>query len=62
LDLKLKHASVNAQGAQTRVKNVGGEHAAILSAISTGDVEGARQAVRKHLEEGLGRYRRAVSS
>lgn len=61
LDLKLKHASTNAQGAQTRVKNVGGEHAAILSAISTGDADAARLAIRKHLEEGLGRYRRAVS-
>ena len=61
LDLKLKHANATQQSALTRVKNVGNEHAAILSAISTGDVEGARQAVRKHLEEGLERYRRAVS-
>lgn len=61
LDLKLKHASANAQSAQARVKSVGGEHAAILSAISTGNVEGARQAVRTHLEEGLERYRRAVA-
>ncbi len=61
LDLKLKHASTTAQGAQARIKNVGAEHAAILSAISTGDVAGARTAIRKHLEEGLARYRRAVS-
>lgn len=61
LDLKLKHANATQQSTAARVKSVGNEHAAILSAISTGDVEAARQAVRIHLEEGLERYRRAVS-
>lgn len=60
LDLKLKHASTTTLSAQDRVSRVGREHAAILSAISTGDIEGAREAMRMHLEEGLARYRRAA--
>jgi len=60
LDLKLKHANASPQGAQQRVNHVGGEHAAILAAISIGDVAAARRAMRAHLEEGLNRYRQAV--
>lgn len=61
LDLRLKHASSTPQAALMRVKHVGIEHGAILSAITTGDVPGARQAMRTHLEEGLARYRRAFA-
>jgi len=64
LDLKLKHANASQhvqQGAQQqRVDSVGGEHAAILSAISIGDAQAARRAMRAHLKEGLDRYRQAV--
>ena len=61
LDMKLKHDNATTQGALMRIKSVRSEHAAILSAIATGNANDARQAVRRHLEEGLERYRRAVS-
>jgi len=62
LDLRLKY--VNAAGlsqVQEWGKHSGRQHAAILSAISIGDVTLAREAIRSHLAEGLDRYQQAVS-
>jgi len=55
-DLVLKHRQ--SSGAyQTYLKKINKEHAAILSAITQGDVKGAKNALAQHLEESLVRYR-----
>ncbi|MBJ9976341.1 FadR family transcriptional regulator [Pseudomonas sp. S75] len=62
LDLNLKHGQVTGKNRQAHIKKIGREHGAILSAISMGDVSGARTALRKHLEESLSRYQRLLDS
>lgn len=55
-DLVLKHRQ--SSGAyQTYLKKINKEHAAILAAITQGDVKGAKNALAQHLEESLVRYR-----
>lgn len=61
-DLRLKHAQSAGQNHKAHIKKVAREHGAILSAISLGDANAARAAVRKHLEETLSRYRRLVDT
>ncbi|WP_406820046.1 FadR/GntR family transcriptional regulator [Pseudomonas sp. KnCO4] len=56
LDLNLKHRHVRGSNRQAHTRKIAREHGAILSAISLGDVAGARAAVRKHLDESLSRY------
>ena len=62
LDLNLKHAQVEGSSRQSHFKKISREHGAILSAISLGDVAGARTALRKHLDESLSRYRQVLES
>lgn len=62
LDLNLKHAQVEGSSRQSHFKKISREHGAILSAISLGDVAGARAALRKHLDESLSRYRQVLES
>ncbi|NWC81534.1 FadR family transcriptional regulator [Pseudomonas putida] len=62
LDLNLKHAQVEGSSRQSHFKKIAREHGAILSAISLGDVDGARAALRKHLDESLSRYRQFLAS
>lgn len=55
-ELVLKHRqSARSQG--NYLKKINREHAAILSAITQGDVKAARNAMAAHLEESLNRYR-----
>ena len=61
-DLHLKHGQSTGKSGMAHIKKIGREHGAILSAISMGDVSGARSALRKHLEESLSRYQRLVQS
>jgi DNA-binding FadR family transcriptional regulator len=61
-DLHLKHGQSTGKSRLAHIKKIGREHGAILSAISMGDVSGARSALRKHLEESLSRYQRLVDS
>ncbi|MFF3699798.1 MULTISPECIES: FadR/GntR family transcriptional regulator [Pseudomonas] len=61
-DLNLKHGQSTGKNRLAHIKKIGREHGAILSAISMGDVNAARSAVRKHLEESLSRYQRLVDS
>ncbi|ASY71711.1 GntR family transcriptional regulator [Sinorhizobium fredii USDA 205] len=56
LDLVLKHRQ-SAGGYQAYLKKINKEHAAILAAITQGDVKGAKNALAQHLEESLNRYR-----
>jgi GntR family transcriptional regulator, transcriptional repressor for pyruvate dehydrogenase complex len=60
-DLRLKHARESGDGRDytARIKR---EHGAILAAITQGNAEGARSAMRRHLEESLVRYRRLVNN
>ncbi|UUT20950.1 FadR/GntR family transcriptional regulator [Pseudomonas sp. T8] len=62
LDLNLKHSQVHGKNRQAHIKKIAREHGAILSAITMGDVTGARTALRKHLEESLSRYQRLLDS
>ena len=61
-DLHLKHGQSTGKNRQAHIKKIGREHGAIVSAITMGDVSGARAALRKHLEESLSRYQRLVDS
>ena len=61
LDLNLKHSQVSGKNRLAHIKKIGREHGAILSAITMGDVSGARSALRKHLEESLSRYQRLLA-
>jgi DNA-binding FadR family transcriptional regulator len=61
-DLHLKHGQSTGKSRQAHIKKIGREHGAILSAITMGDINGARNALRKHLEESLSRYQRLVQS
>lgn len=61
-DLNLKHGRATGKSRLSHIKKIGREHGAILSAITMGDVSGARSALRKHLEESLSRYQRLVGS
>lgn len=62
LDLNLKHRQVRVSNRQAHIRKIAREHGAILSAISMGDVAGARTAVRKHLDESLSRYQAMLDS
>ncbi len=62
LDLNIKHRQVHGKNRQSHIRKIAREHGAILSAISMGDVVGARTAVRKHLDESLSRYQRLLES
>ncbi|CAN7656331.1 FadR/GntR family transcriptional regulator [Pararhizobium sp. LjRoot235] len=55
-DLVLKHRQSSGTY-QTYLKKINKEHAAILAAITQGDVKGAKNALAQHLEESLVRYR-----
>lgn len=58
-DLVLKHRQ-SAKTYQTYLKKMNKEHAAILAAITQGDVKAARNALAQHLEESLERYRKML--
>ena len=58
-DLVLKHRQ-SARTYQAYLKKINKEHAAILSAITQGDVKAARNALAQHLEESLDRYRKML--
>lgn len=55
-DLVMKHRQ-SARTHQTYLKKINKEHAAILAAITQGDVKSAKSALAAHLEESLNRYR-----
>lgn len=55
-DLVLKHRQ-SARTYQSYLKKINKEHAAIMSAITQGDVKAAKNALAQHLEESLNRYR-----
>lgn len=55
-ELLLKHRQ-SSRTYSAYLRKVNKEHAAILSAITQGDVKAARNAMRQHLEESLTRYR-----
>jgi len=55
-DLLLKHRQ-SGRAQPLYLKKINREHAAILSAITKGDAEGAKKALALHLEESLNRYR-----
>jgi GntR family transcriptional repressor for pyruvate dehydrogenase complex len=55
-DLVLKHRQSSGTY-QTYLKKINKEHAAILAAITQGDVKAAKNALASHLEESLNRYR-----
>lgn len=55
-DLVMKHRQ-SARTYQTYLKKINKEHAAILAAITQGDVKSAKSALAAHLEESLNRYR-----
>lgn len=55
-DLLLKHRQ-SARGYSGYLKKINKEHAAILAAITQGDVKAAKNALITHLEESLHRYR-----
>lgn len=56
VDLMLKHRRTGAKQ-QTYLRKINREHAGILTAITKGDPNAARNALSAHLEESLGRYR-----
>lgn len=55
-ELVLKHKQ-SSRAYSSYLKKIGKEHAAILAAITQGDVKGAKTAMAAHLEESLNRYR-----
>jgi GntR family transcriptional regulator, transcriptional repressor for pyruvate dehydrogenase complex len=60
-DLGLKHGRLSDQKTRrSYLEKSGNEHGAILSAISHGNPTRARNALKRHLEEGMTRYRRLV--
>lgn len=60
-DLTLKHQRLSDQKTRrSYLKKSGEEHGAILSAISQGNGPRARTALKRHLNDGLARYRRVV--
>ena len=61
-DLTLKQRQLNAQQRKTRQRKMNREHGAILAAITMGNANAARTALRKHLEESLSRYRRLLEN
>jgi DNA-binding FadR family transcriptional regulator len=60
-DLRLKHGQSTGKSRLGHIRKITREHGAILSAISLGDVAGARSALKKHLEESLARYQLLVA-
>lgn len=60
-DLALKHQRLSDRKTRrSYLKKSGDEHGAILSAISQGNAPRARMALKRHLNDGLARYRRVV--
>lgn len=63
LDLSLKHERLSEKKTRrSYLLKSAAEHGAILSAIGLGDARKARHALKRHLEEGMVRYRRVVDS
>lgn len=61
-DLGLKYSGqASSENQKHFLKKISREHAAIFSAIKQGDQTAARNAVRRHLETSLIRYRRLIS-
>ncbi|MDD1963794.1 FadR family transcriptional regulator [Pseudomonas putida] len=61
-DLQIKHSRASKKNRKSHIEKIEKEHAAILTAIMIGDVDAARAALRKHLDESLLRYQRLVGS